>query len=218
MHLRSFTIALVFSGVISSSAAASTVLKATDGSSPQPYQEWVTESAMPTPSLTIRFFGPESGQNPCGSDAGGCFLQLPMPTIALLANGSPEWQRGALYHELGHALDELLLTTHDRNVFTHLLGFRVRDRDWGTLMEPFAQAYGYCALSATDPAVGRAVLFYDQPGYDYDPTVRDHYRACAFISAVATRESQAHAASQQAAQSRHRFRRRGHTRDRSASP
>ncbi len=124
-----------------------------------PYQRWVNEAAVPTPSVTLTVV-----EEPCpGEEDLDVACTIPEeatiwmdPRRVIGRHGW--WAREVFYHEMGHNFDADVLSEAERAGFARLRGTR---RQWEYpeestangnfgLEEVFADAYAGCALDLPD--------------------------------------------------------------------
>lgn len=121
-------------------AQARTTIIAPAGSK-TPYQRWVDESKIPTPSITLTII--ESGC-PSSEDFAWACTQQGSFTIWVGAEGRDRW---TFYHELGHNFDYYVLSVWARTRFQRItntltLPWQFEGTDPA---ERFAETYAHCA-------------------------------------------------------------------------
>jgi hypothetical protein len=172
---RAILAALVAVALLAAAPAAHAItVVGTDGAPAfDPFQRWADRSAMPTPPGKVTI---DLDTTTCDG-AVACTTSLP-PTIWF----GPLADRGDFLHELGHQFDYYVMTDASRASFMRIAGVRGPWRTDGANPphERFAEAYRMCALNPRRPDEG-------QMGYLYEPTVREHRRACALIQRTGKR-------------------------------
>ncbi len=155
-------------------AAHAVTVVGTDGAPAfDPFQRWADRSAMPTPPGKVTI---DLDTTRCDG-AVACTTSLP-PTIWF----GPLADRGDFLHELGHQFDYNVMTDAARASFMRIahLGGPWRSESPNPPHERFAEAYRMCAQNPRRPDE-------TQMGYLYEPTVREHRRACALIERTGRR-------------------------------
>jgi hypothetical protein len=158
---------------VAPAAHAVTVVGTDGGPMLDPFQRWADRSAMPTAPGTVTV---DLNSSMCGESA-ACTTAFP-PTIWF---GSAA-DRGDFLHELGHQFDYNVMTDAARASFMRIAGLSGpwRSTNPNPAYERFAEAYRMCARDPRRPDDSRM-------GYLYEPTVREHRRACALIERVGKR-------------------------------
>lgn len=142
---------------------------------------------------------PDVIRAPCPGleDVGGCHIGAGQADLAgrVYPRGAVFFTAGrfARWHELGHAFDDTLMDSAEREAFTRIMRTRYLLWSWSyedggaliqdprTPAESFADAYAACALGRQ---VGEGELW--EAGYNYYPSRRQHRLVCALIESAAT--------------------------------
>lgn len=169
--MRAVIRALVVAAALALTAAPAAAGGALDerGWMLQPFQHWMTASAVPTPGfVTVRLQRCPFPDWPACADAAAATVYLDPASIPARS------MRATFLHELGHVFDRLEMTDADRRRFQRLMKAR---RPWidgwgGGVEEVFADAYAACALRVSD-------------GPRYYPHWRTHQRVCSLIRSAA---------------------------------
>jgi hypothetical protein len=136
---KALLLAVLALGLLSSTAsgavkAGSTEVIAADGSADHPYQRWVNQAEVPTPSSTITV----EETTPCSIPGSlGCWDAA---HSTIFFNPKSPLLIFVFRHELGHAFDGLLLDDAERATYQRLTG---RPGTWP--VEAFANSYAECA-------------------------------------------------------------------------
>jgi hypothetical protein len=146
-----------------------------------PYRGWARRSLVPLVPGPIRV---HLRGCPYDRSFGGCVYNNRLRAIYLDGRLRPARRKALLFHELGHLYDFRVMNERDRRAFKRI--FRTRRSWWRgnpKLAELFAEAYSWCARYRRIRDI-RAFAF-----YGYDPSPRQHLRACALIRRAADPDS-----------------------------
>jgi hypothetical protein len=146
---RVLLLGIILAGLLAGTAQAQTAITCADACS-LPYQQWVDESLMPTPDVTLTLVETDVA-TACPTLELTAACTDPSAEAIWFAPASDLPPRRTFWHELGHNVDVDLLAPWMRERFMGLLGLT---GEWHLPGNPepygpdeeFADAYAQCAL------------------------------------------------------------------------
>ena len=162
---RRLVLVAIAAAVAVPTAAAATLVERDGTRGPQPYQRWIDEAKVPTPTGMIRL-----DLTPTGCAGYVCaYPWEDPPRIVLFLDSFDRYTRYDTLHEVGHVFSYQHRNPSFRRAFRRIFGLRRWDDEW------FAQGYSWCAMNPSYPA------YWNYPGYGYWPTIRQHRAVCRLI-------------------------------------
>ena len=156
------------------------VSKASGKRMPDRWQQWARRSLVPLVEGRVKV---SLGGCPASRRAVGCVYSTRLRTVYL--DRGRAVMPATLYHEAGHLFDYRVMNNRDRRAFKRIV--HKRRQGWfkgrEEPAEQFAEAYSFCARYRRIRSIERYTT------YGYDPSPKEHRRACRLIVAAAQPES-----------------------------